>query len=146
MTDAAMVGKSGYERVERDAYYTPAWCTETLCRHVGFLGQIWECAAGDGRMSAVLTANGNSVMSSDISPAVNWMETIDFLTASRAIIAPNIVTNPPFKYAQPFIETARRVTEAGGAKSPCCSATSTTALRPASTYSVTARNLLSSWF
>ncbi len=42
--NSAMHGESGYERLERDAYYTPAWCTEALLRHVKFEGKIWDWA------------------------------------------------------------------------------------------------------
>ncbi len=81
MTDPAMI-KSGYEREDNDFYATPKWCTEALLRNVEFHGPIWEPAAGDGQMSAVLEAAGHQVVLSDINtrpPIVDRTECSDFL-------------------------------------------------------------------
>ncbi len=112
--DPAMVGKSGYERVANDAYYTPAWCTEALLRHVTFNGPVWECAAGDGRMSAVLQSHGIDVISSDIHPAGPGIKTFDFFTPGQLWASRDcgdIVTNPPYNLARTFIERALSITE-----------------------------------
>ncbi len=118
MSDSAMHGESGYERIARDAYYTPAWCTEALLRHVKFEGKIWECAAGDGQMSLVLERAGKSVLASDIHPI--WPVTIpaDFLAvALPPTNVRHVITNPPYTMAQDFIERAQAVTAyRGGGK------------------------------
>ncbi len=114
MSDPAMHGKSGYERIERDAYYTPAWCTEALLRHVEFEGPIWECAAGALDMAKVLTDAGYDVAASDI--AYGWKEyeaglyCLDFLTTELPVGTLHIVTNPPYALAREFIERALELT------------------------------------
>lgn len=119
MKDPALYG-SGYERIERDAYYTPAWCTEALLRHVKFSGPIWEPAAGAGDMTRVLTAAGHDVASSDI--AYGWAEyelglyQLDFLTTALPCNVVHIVTNPPYTLAREFIERALELTVKSGGK------------------------------
>ena len=107
--DAAMVGKSGYERIERDAYYTPAWCTEALLRHVKFDNRIWECAVGTGQISTVLEAAGYSVFGTDI------ISGTDFLISGRYGFD-DIVTNPPYTQAQAFVERALDATNGTNGK------------------------------
>ena len=70
-----MLGTSGYARVPRDAYYTPAWVTEALLSQVSFRGAVWEPAAGGGDMSSVLRSAGYHVVETDIA----WPDSIDFL-------------------------------------------------------------------
>lgn len=111
MKDPALYS-SGYERIERDAYYTPAWCTEVLLQHVKFNEVIWECAAGTRAMSRVLEAGGYKVVSSDIETVMGTVRTIDFLNLREPLHQfDDIVTNPPFKYAKGFVEQALALTE-----------------------------------
>ena len=37
-----------------DFFPTPAWATHALIDNETFVGDIWECACGNGAMSAVL--------------------------------------------------------------------------------------------
>lgn len=56
-----LVGKheTGYARVERDDYPTPAWVIDALAEHIHLRGRIvWECACGEGRMAEALKAAG----------------------------------------------------------------------------------------
>lgn len=90
---------SGYERKERDLYETPAWVTEALLPHIQHIdGDIWEPAAGSGKMVRVL-ANHRMVWADDIS------EGRDFLEAKEipAIGIGAIITNPPYALACEFI-------------------------------------------
>jgi len=58
---------SGYERKERDLYETPPWVTEALLPHAQSInGDIWEPAAGSGKMVRVL-AKHRMVFAGDIS-------------------------------------------------------------------------------
>jgi hypothetical protein len=113
------VGKheTGYARIPRDFYPTPAWVTNALADLVNVRGKhIWECACGDGRMSEPLKAAGAQVFSSDIVDrgyvALNLL--CDFLT-NEGPLRPSfdgIITNPPFglrgKLAEAFMETGLR--------------------------------------
>ena len=64
--DAAMLGDSGYERIEADHYCTPPENVDCLLQHVNIHPNVWECAAGKGDISQRLTDFGHTVWSSDI--------------------------------------------------------------------------------
>src|SRR6476619_5835454 len=66
-----------------DFYPTPAWATYALVENEPFIGDIWECACGDGAMSEVLAEAGNHVHSSDLYDRGYGEIGIDFLTAHR---------------------------------------------------------------
>ena len=116
MQTSAIYGESGYERIERDAYYTPAWCTETLLRHVEFEGLVWECAAGNGQMSEVLVAAGLDVRTSDIEPISPVTISLDYLNDVMPWDISHVVTNPPYAQAQAFIERALEDTQSNAGK------------------------------
>ena len=69
-----------------------------------FSESIWECACGDGAMSAVLADAGNRVESSDLYDRGFGEIGHDFLTTQRR--HPNIITNPPFHSAEGFVRPA----------------------------------------
>lgn len=94
-------------REKYDFYSTPKIATEELLKVVKFDGNILECACGTGAISKVLNQKlPNTIISQDI---INrgYGETKDFFTENRRF--DNIVTNPPFKYAQEFIEKALKL-------------------------------------
>ena len=94
------------ERVADDLYPTPAEATQCLLRRVKFNGAIWECAAGMGHISWELIQAGYEYISTDLCAAqYQHGETLDFLQADKAL-APNIVTNPPYKLLREFIRKA----------------------------------------
>jgi len=86
-----------------DFFPTPRWATHALVDNEPFRGDVWECACGDGSMSEVLEAGGNSVISSDLYNRGYGEIGHDFLDSSRR--APNIVTNPPYNAAEGFIRS-----------------------------------------
>lgn len=94
---------NGVERPELDFYPTPRRGTLALLEVEQFTGDIWECACGNGMMSKVLEEK-YKVISTDIEPRA-YGEQKDFLLSSD-LLAPNIVTNPPFILAQEFAEHA----------------------------------------
>lgn len=87
-------------RPENDFYPTPPEVTRALLKVEAFSGEIWEPACGNGAMSKVLEFAGYGVVSTDLEPR-GYGSKMDFLYA-RELMAPNIVTNPPFKIAQQF--------------------------------------------
>jgi hypothetical protein len=118
-----VVGKheTGYARVARDFYPTPAWVTNALAEHVELAGmRVWECACGDGRMSEALKAAGASVYSSDIEDrGYSGLDVVlDFLTADPPAPFDKIVTNPAYgkrnKTAEEFAERGLIHTANGG--------------------------------
>jgi hypothetical protein len=84
-----------------DFFPTPSWATHALIDNEKFAGDIWECACGNGAMSAVLGLPGNRVISSDLFRRGFGETGVDFLEADRR--APNIVTNPPYNSAEGFV-------------------------------------------
>lgn len=101
MKDAAMIGDSGYERIEADHYPTPPEYLDCLLQHVNIHPNVWECASGEGNLSLRLHEFGHTVWSSDIIDyglderfaLANFLETKKLPDPSiRAI-----VTNPPYE-------------------------------------------------
>ena len=90
--------ETGYKRVERDFYPTPAWVTESLLELIDVRGKnIWECACGDGRMSEPLKVAGANVFSTDIES--NYADAIfDYLSDENPPRSDysGTITNPPF--------------------------------------------------
>jgi len=111
-----MTGKaySGHTRTNSepfDFYKTPIKATLALLEREEFEGMIWEPASGDGAISTLLEAKygKENVMSSDIQTAdhVHGRKGVDFLKCN--IPYPEvkcIITNPPYKLAQEFVEHA----------------------------------------
>lgn len=102
---AASVAPDAENRQKDDFYPTPPQGTEALLRVEKFAGGIWEPACGDGAISRVLEAHGHTVVSTDLVDRGFGVPRVDFLMETRAL-APNIVTNPPFKNAEEFAERA----------------------------------------
>jgi hypothetical protein len=90
-----------------DFYPTPAWAVMALVDNEKFDGDIWECACGDGEMSAVLQTTGNAVYSSDLYDRGYGDSGLDFLKSTRN--ADNIITNPPFNSAEDFVLQAGKL-------------------------------------
>lgn len=98
------------ENREKDDFYpTPPEGTEALLRVEKFDGSIWEPACGDGAISKVLAAHGYDVVSTDLIDRGYGTPRVDFLMESRSL-APNVVTNPPFKMVAPFIRQSLALT------------------------------------
>jgi len=95
---------SSYEREGRDFYATHPDTTRKLLEKERFSKNVWECACGRLDMSRVLEKYGYNVRSSDIEDRVG-NEVLDFLSSKEPWNG-SIVTNPPFKYAQEFVEKA----------------------------------------
>ena len=107
MSDKAMLGTSNYPRKENELYLTPDWCTEVLLRHVVFDALTWEPAAADGAMANILFKRTPTI-ATDLEPLDRQVKKHDFLTSPGPLRGKfkNIVTNPPYKLAQKFIEQA----------------------------------------
>lgn len=91
-------------RPENDFYPTPPEGTLGLLKVESFIGDIWEPACGNGAMSKVLESAGYKVVSTDLEPRGYGTQGDFFFYGS--LLAPNIVTNPPFRLAQEFADRA----------------------------------------
>lgn len=91
-----------------DLYETPPEAVAALLRAERLPHTIWEPACGPGSIVGVLRAAGHRVVATDlVDYGLHGQAGIDFLmefAAPEGIEA--VVTNPPFKLAQQFVEHA----------------------------------------
>lgn len=97
-----------------ELYATPPNCTEALLEVESFQGPIWEPAAGNGAIVRVLETAGFLVHATDLHDWGIGAGGQDFL-ATDTLLAPNIVTNPPFSLAEEFATHALNL----GARKVC---------------------------
>ena len=97
-----------HKREENDFYATPSNTTKAILDKVPLVGSIYECAAGKGHIVEVLKEYypDSEIFSSDlIDRGYSYTEPVaDFLTKDFDRKYDNIITNPPFKFAQEFVE------------------------------------------
>jgi hypothetical protein len=98
-----MVGDAPTVREKDDFYGTPAWVTERLLDRESFHERVWEPACGEGHISGVLQRHGHDVVKTDLVQRGAAQELHDFLLV-RTRMGEAIVTNPPFKLAQEFVQ------------------------------------------
>lgn len=100
------------DRQREDYYATEPKATEWLCKLEQFEGRILEPSCGEGHMSRVLEAAGYEVVSRDLVDR-GYGEVADFLSIDNLAWDGNIVTNPPYKFAQQFVEKALSIIPEG---------------------------------
>lgn len=96
-------------RETNDFYPTPALGILALIGAERFHGTIWEPAAGDGAISQMLEDFGYTVISTDLIDRGYCEHGVNFFTETQPR-APNIVTNPPYKYATEFVQHSLSLT------------------------------------
>lgn len=102
------------ERQQHDYYATEPKAVEILLENEKFCPQIWEPACGEGHISKVLEAAGYDVYSSDlIYRGFGDPEPFDFLEDTLENFDGDIITNPPYKFALEFCETALQTIKTG---------------------------------
>lgn len=113
----SLVGTSA-GRPDDDFYPTPPDATEALLANEEFPstldpskpGTIWEPACGDGAICRVLEQHGYPVYATDLNyRGYGLTNPVDFLNAPEMMVD-HIITNPPFKLAEPFIRQALKRT------------------------------------
>lgn len=92
-----------YERESNDFYATEPAAVEWLVKLENLNENIWECACGQGHISKVLEDKGYNVKSSDLIPRGYGVAGVNFLE-QKEVFDGDIITNPPYKYAQEFVE------------------------------------------
>jgi hypothetical protein len=90
------------DREKDDFYPTPVAATRALLARETFGPRIWEPACGDGAISKVFAEAGHDVVSTDLFDRGFGESRVDFLMEHK-LLAPEIVTNPPFKLAEQFL-------------------------------------------
>lgn len=90
-------------RQEDDYYATEPKAMELLLELEEFDNNIWECASGENHLVAPMVEAGYNVRASDLIKRTPTTEQLDFLECTDRWDG-DIITNPPYKYAQQFIE------------------------------------------
>jgi len=79
------------------------------------LHHVWECACGQGHLARVLQQRGLLLLSTDLVDRGYGQGGVDFLaddlSNERATYGGDILTNPPYKYAEEFVERAMTLLE-----------------------------------
>lgn len=119
-------GASNHSDVERelnDFYATPTIATKELIKYLRKNYPemdnefIWEPACGKGHISQTLLDEGYNVISTDLfdrgfRPGC-YGDDYDFLSNENNNTNLHIITNPPYKYAQEFVEKAMNIMQDG---------------------------------
>ena len=106
MKAALMLGVNpNAEREKNDFYATDPRAMEVAMpffEDIGLADSVWECACGEGHLSEVLKKHGYNVYSSDLVDR-GYGDVVDFLNCNDCFTG-DIVTNPPFKFAEQFVD------------------------------------------
>lgn len=104
---------SAGERQSEDFYATDPKAAAMLLEIEPFTHEIWEPACGMGHISEVLKNSGKRVRSTDLFDRGYGEGIIDFLAIDNLAWHADIITNPPYAYAQEFIEKALQIIPEG---------------------------------
>jgi hypothetical protein len=102
------------EREKHDYYATEPKAVRMLLEIEHFEGKIWECACGEGHLSEEMKRLGREVYSTDIVDRNYPDRIMDFLgIENNEQVDFNIITNPPYRYANEFISKALSIMPRG---------------------------------
>ena len=93
------------EREENDFYATDPIAAELLTKLEPLDKNIWECACGEGHLAKVFEAHGYNVKATDLIDRGYGIGGVDFLQCHDKFDG-DIITNPPYKYAEDFLQHA----------------------------------------
>ena len=112
----SLVGTStSRDRVENDYYATQPSSVEDLLLKENVHGRVLEPCVGGGHIADVLKTVADRVDCTDlIDRGYDGTVVLDFLEQNVSPIYDWVVTNPPYKLAQDFIEQSLRATKDGG--------------------------------
>lgn len=115
-TTFVQLGASSHSDKEReinDFYATDPNTLEILLKqldrdNIKLNNNIWECACGMGHLSRVLERHNYNVYSTDLIYRNYGMGGVDYLSMNN-FYPGDILTNPPYKYAQEFVEHSMEI-------------------------------------
>lgn len=96
------------DREENDYYATHPKAVEMLLDLEQFNNNIMEPCCGEGHISKILETHGYNVRSMDLINRGYGECGVDFLQFNEEVNA-DIITNPPYKLAQEFVEHAMNI-------------------------------------
>jgi len=96
-----------------DYYATEPKAAKLLIGLEPLAQNIWECACGEGHLSKVFEDAGYDVKSTDLIDRGFGTGGIDFLSDDIEHWDGDIITNPPYRYAQAFVEKALSIVSPG---------------------------------
>lgn len=106
------------ERVENDFYATPFEATREILKREELVGSILEPAAGQGHISKIIREfyPNSEIISTDLVERedkfnIGLQGNTDFIRHNFKRKFGTIITNPPFKLAQQFVERALQLAE-----------------------------------
>lgn len=101
------LGANNKDRSKNDLYVTSDVAIDGLLDREQFNKDVWECACGLGNISERLKTKNYNVLSTDLCDyGYKYQDKVqDFLTCDREF-AGDIITNPPYKLALPFVKHA----------------------------------------
>lgn len=94
-----------HPRQAEDYYATEPLATQLLLQLERFDHHVLEPSCGEGHISEVLRDAGYDVTSRDLVDR-GYGEVADFLAIDNVSWHGDIITNPPYRYAQEFVEKA----------------------------------------
>ena len=97
-----------HDRERADYYATEPAAVEWLCKLETFNHKVLEPSCGAGHISEVLKAHGYEVESRDLVDR-GYGTQADFLSIDNQEWDGDIITNPPYYFAQEFVEKALRI-------------------------------------
>lgn len=104
---------ASHDRADKDYYATEPAATDWLCRLEQFTGPILEPSCGEGHISERLKAAGYEVVSRDLEDRGYGEGGRDFLGGDIEPWPGDIITNPPYAFAQEFVERALEMVQPG---------------------------------
>lgn len=100
-------GSGGERPRQKDDWYpTPPLVTQALMDNISFDGPISEPCCGDGSLARVIEHYGHHVIGTDLVDrgyGLGHGPAYDILRA-KSLVAPNIITNPPFNISAKIID------------------------------------------
>lgn len=117
-TSHAVMSQRSEDRESLDDFPTPPWATRAFLAHCFSTSgardlSVWEPACGRGHMAQVLGEFFDRVRASDVHN-YGYGEVQDFIDGLSGVQSVDwVITNPPFRLAEDFLERARQVARNG---------------------------------
>ncbi len=106
---------SDSEREQHDSYATDPKALTALAEHMQLPHIIYECACGTGHLANELNRLGHKVIATDLIDRGFGQGNVNFLEVeSMPEHCDCILTNPPYKFTNEFIEHALEILPQGG--------------------------------